>query len=440
MEWQFALLFIFGGLILLLLTGLPVTIAFMIINVIGLYFFWGGAGSLGQLILSMKESVKSFVLLPFPLFILLGEVLFQSGMAGRAIDVIDMWLGRVPGRLSLLAVASGAILASVSGSGVASAALLASTLVPEMEKRGYKTPMSVGPVLGAGGIAMIIPPSGDIVLLASLAYVSVGKLLVAGIMPGILMGINYGIYVVGRCYFQPQLAPPYKVPPIPLLKKITATVVNSVPVAIIIFLVTGVIILGIATPSEAAAMGALGAFILAACYRRLNWRIIKASILAAGRITVMLFTILLGAMAFSQILAYTGAVKALVTLVTSLPVSPVVTLIGMMVLILILGCFMDEIAILLMMLPIYMPIVHALGFNVFWFLILYLINMEMGLTTPPFGLILFVVKGVLPPDRKMSDLYKAAAPYLVCDAIAMTLIIAFPQIALWLPSIMIRVR
>ena len=422
---------------LLLMTGLPVAIVFMVINVIGLYFFWGGAGSFGQLILSMKESVASFVLLPFPLFILLGEVLFQSGMAGRAINVIDMWLGRVPGRLALVATGSGVLLATLSGSGVASAAVLASTLVPEMEKRGYKTPMSVGPVLGAGGIAMIIPPSGDIVLLASLAYVSVGKLLMAGVIPGILMGILYGIYVIGRCYFQPDLAPPYKTPPIPLLKKVTATVVNSVPVAIIIFLVTGVIILGIATPSEAAAMGALGAFILAASYRCLNWRIIKASILAAGRITVMLFAILLGAMAFSQILAYTGAIKALVGLVASLPLSPLVTLIGMMVLILILGCFMDEIAILLMMLPIYMPIVHALGFNPFWFLILYLINMEMGLTTPPFGLILFVVKGVLPPDRKMSDLYKAAAPFLVCDAISMTLIIAFPQIALWLPSIMI---
>jgi tripartite ATP-independent transporter DctM subunit len=437
LEWQLALLFIFGGLIVLLLTGLPVAIAFMVINVIGLYFFWGGAGSFGQLILSMKESVASFVLLPFPLFILLGEILFQSGMAGRAINVIDMWLGRVPGRLSLLAVGSGTVVGTISGSGVASAALLASTLVPEMEKRGYKTPMSVGPVLGSGGLAMIIPPSGDIVLIASLAVVSVGKLLMAGVMPGILMAINYAIYIIGRCYFQPDLAPPYKTPPIPLLKKIIATVVNSVPVTVIIFLVTGVIFLGIATPSEAAAMGALGAFVLAACYRSLNWRIIKASILGAGRITVMLLAILLGAMAFSQILAYTGALRALVELAASLPVPPVVILIGMMVLILILGCFMDEVAIMLMMIPIYMPIVHALGFNPLWFLILYLINAEMGLTTPPFGLILFVVKGVLPPDRKMTDLYKAAAPFLVCDAISMTLIIAFPQIALWLPSIMI---
>jgi len=437
LEWQLALLFIFGGLLLLLVTGLPVPIAFMVVNVIGAYFFWGGLGGFGQIILSMQASVASFTLLPFPLFILLGEVLFQSGMAGRAIDVVDMWLGRVPGRLSLLAVGSGVIVSTLSGSGVASAAMLSATLVPEMEKRGYKSPMSVGPVLGSGGIAMIIPPSGDIVLIASLAFVSVGQLLMAGIMPGVLMGILYAGYVIIRCYLQPSIAPPYKVPPVPLLKKITATVVNIVPIAVIIFLVTGVIFLGIATPSEAAAMGALGAFILAAGYRCLNWRIIKTSILNASRISVMLLSILLGAMAYSQILAYTGAVKALCALATTAPLPPTVILIGMMLLILVLGCFMDEIAIMLMMLPIYMPIVHALGFDPLWFLILYLINMEMGLTTPPFGLILFVVKGVLPPGRKMSDLYKAAAPFLVCDAIAMTLIIAFPQIALWLPNIMI---
>jgi len=143
LEWQFALLFIFGGLLVLLMTGMPVAIAFMVINVIGLYVFWGGAGSFGQLILSMKESVKSFVLLPFPLFILLGEILFRSGMAGRAIDVVDMWLGRVPGRLSLLAVGSGVVVSTLSGSAIASAAMLSSTLVPEMERRGYKTPMSV---------------------------------------------------------------------------------------------------------------------------------------------------------------------------------------------------------------------------------------------------------------------------------------------------------
>ena len=438
MEWQLALLAIFGGMIFLLTIGLPVPVAFLIMNVIGIYFFWGGTGGFGQLIHSMSASVASFVILPFPLFILLGEVLFRSGMARRAIDVVDMWLGQIPGRLSLLAVASGVVSSALSGSGVASAAMLSSTLVPEMERRGYKLSMSAGPIMGSGGIAMIIPPSGTVVLVASLAFVSIGQLLIAGIIPGILLGILYASYVMGRCYLQPHLAPPYKMPPMPLFLKIKATFLNLVPIVIIIFLVTGVIILGIASPSEAAAMGALGAFVLAACYRSLTWKVIKTSILNSCKISVMLLSILLGAMAFSQILAYTGAVRGLVQLATNFPLPNVVIVIIMLLLILILGCFMDEVAILLMIIPIYMPIIHALGINPIWFLILYLINMEMGLTTPPFGLILFAVKGVLPPNTRMVELYKAAFPFLVCDAIVIALIIALPQIALWLPSLMIR--
>lgn len=436
MEWQLLLLFIFGGLVVLLLAGLPVAVGFMVINVIGVYIFCGGEAGLGQLFLSMKDSVRTFVLLPFPLFILLGNVLFHSGMASRAIDVVDLWLGRLPGRLALLAVGSGVVVSTLSGSGVASAAMLSSTLVPDMEKRGYKKPMSVGPVMGSGGIAMIVPPSGDIVLLASLAYVSVGTLLMAGVFAGVLMSILYAAYIITRCYLQPSIAPPYKIPPIPLLKKIKGTVLDIVPIAIIIFLVIGVIFMGIATPSEAAAMGALGAFVLAACYRCLNWKVIKSSILSTGRITVMLLTILLGAMAFSQLLAYTGCIRGLVELATTLPLPPIAILIGMQLVVLVLGCFMDEVAIMMMIIPVYMPIVYALGFNPIWFLILLLINLEMALTTPPFGLILFVVKGVAPPDTTIGHLYKAALPFLACDAIAIALIIAFPQIALWLPSVM----
>lgn len=436
MEWQLVFLFILGGMVVLLLTGMPVALAFITVNVIGVLIFWGAEAGIVQLFLSMKASVKSFVLLPIPLFILLGDVLFHSGMASRAIDVVDKWLGTLPGRLSLVAVGSGVIVSTLSGSGVASAAMLGSTLVPDMEKRGYKTPMSMGPVMGSGGIAMIIPPSGAIVLLASLAYISVGTCLLAGIIPGIVMGVLYAGYVVGRCYLQPSIAPPYKVLPMPLLQKIKATVVNIVPVFIIIFLVTGVIILGIATPSEAAAMGAFGAFILAASYRCLNWKIAKDSILGAAKVTVMLLTILLGVTAFSQVLAVSGCIKGLLGFTAGLALPPIVIVIGMMIVMLVLGCFMDELAIIMMIIPIYMPIVHALGFNPVWFAILLLINMEMGLTTPPFGLILFVMKGVAPPGTKIGDIYKAALPFLACDAIAMVLIMTFPQIALWLPSMM----
>jgi len=428
---------IFGSLVILLLTGLPVAIAFIVVNVAGMYFLWGGEAGLSQLFLSMEASVRNFVLLPFPLFILLGEILFQSGMAGRAIEIVDMWLGHVPGRLAILAVGSGVVVSTLSGSAVASAAMLTSTLVPEMEKRGYKSPMTLGPVMGSGGLAMIIPPSGSIVLLASLAHVSVGKLLMAGVLPGILMGLLYAVYVVGRCCLQPSVAPVYKVTPLPLQVKLKATILDILPIAIIIFLVIGVIFLGIATPSEAAATAAFAAFIVAACYRRLNWHVIKTSILSAARISVMLLTILLGATAFSQILAYTGAVRGLIEFATTIPVPPIVVVIGLIAMALVLGCFMDEVAIMLMVIPIYMPIVHALGFSPFWFLILLLINMEMGLTTPPFGLILFVMKGALPPDTEMSTLYKAALPFIGCDALVIALIMTFPNIALWLPSIMV---
>ena len=438
MEWYLALLAIFGGMIVLLMLGMPVPVAFLIMNVIGIYFFWGGTGGLGQLIHSMKSSVASFVILPFPLFILLGEILFRSGMARRAIDVVDMWLGQIPGRLSMLAVGSGVISSALSGSGVASAAMLSSTLVPEMERRGYKLSMSAGPIMGSGGIAMIIPPSGTVVLVASLAFVSIGQLLIAGIIPGIVLGILYAVYVMGRCYLQPDIAPPYKMPPTPLFSKIKATVINLVPIITIIFLVTGVIILGIASPSEAAAMGALGAFILAALYKSLTWEVAKTAVMNSCRISVMLLSILLGAMAFSQILAYTGAVRGLVQLATSVPLPNVAIILIMLFLVLILGCFMDEVAILLMIIPIYMPIIHALDINPIWFLIMYLINMEMGLTTPPFGLILFAVKGVLPQKTKMVELYKAAVPFLICDAIVIGLILAFPMLALWLPGLMVR--
>jgi tripartite ATP-independent transporter DctM subunit len=435
-EWQWIILLIFGSLVFLLLSGLPVAFGFVIINVVAVCILWGVDSGIGQLFLNMRQSVGNFVLLPIALFVLLGNILFESGLASRAVDIIDMWLGSLPGRLSLTAVGAGVILSALSGSAVASASMLGATLVPDMEKRGYKIPMSAGPVIGSGGIAMIVPPSGDVVLLASLACLSVGTLLIAGILPGIIMGILYATYILVRCKLQPSIAPPYKIAPTPLRQKIKATMRDIVPIAIIIFLVTGVIIAGIATPSEAAAMGALGSFILAACYGRLSWEVTKTSVLGAAKITVMLLTILLGATAFSQVLSYTGSVQGLLALTTSLPLPPIVILIGMMLVLLVLGCFMDELAMMMLALPIYMPIVYALGFNPIWFAILLLIVFEMALTTPPFGMILFVMKGVM-PKVKVGDLYKAALPFLACDAIALSLLIIFPQIVLWLPSIMI---
>lgn len=421
---------------ILFLMGVPVAFSFLFVNLIGVYVFWGGEAGLTQLILSIYRSVSTFSLLPVPLFVLMGEIMFRSGVAPKAMDVMERWLGRIPGRLSLLAVGGGTLFASLSGSAMAGCAMLGSVLVPEMEKRGYKKPMSLGPILGSGGLAMMIPPSALGVLLACLGRISVGSFLIAIIIPGIIMASLYSAYVIIRCWLQPDLAPSYQVPRVPLWEKILLTVKYILPLGSIVFLVIGLMFLGIATPTESSALGAVGCFVLAFLYRGWNWNVVKKSISGTLDITIMMFMILTGAMAFSQILAFTGASSGLIELAGGLPIPSMALLIVMQVLLIFMGTFMEPLTIMMVTLPIYMPIIKNIGFNPIWFATIMLINMEMATTSPPFGLVLFVMKGVAPVGTSMSDIYKAGLPFLVCDAIAMGLIMIFPSLALYLPELM----
>ena len=436
MEWPFILLIIFGTLVILMATGMPVAFCFMLINVVGVYMLFGGTAGLEQLILSIYSSLATFVLLPVPLFILMGEVTFQSGLGTNIIDIVDKWLGRLPGRISLLAVSSGALLSALTGASIASTSLLGSVLVPEMEKRDYKKSMSLGPILGSGGLAIMVPPSSLAILLGAIGEISVGKILVAIVVPGLVMAALYAIYIIGRCWLQPAIAPAYATPPAPLSEKIIATVKYVLPIGFIFFLVVGVIFIGVATPSEAAATGTLGLFIIAFFYGRLNWEVVKKSIAGTLRISGMILLIIAGAKAFSQILSFTGASRGLVEVATGLPVTPVLIVIMMQVIILFLGGFMEVVAIMMITLPVFVPTIVVLGFDPVWFAVLVLLNIEMAMTTPPFGINLFVMKGVAPRDTTMGDIYRAALPFLGCDLVAMALIIAFPAVALWLPGLM----
>jgi len=435
-EWWLTILIIFSALMFLFLIGLPVAFAFLFINLIGVYVFWGGTAGLDQLVMSIYRSVATFSLLPVPLFILMGEIMFRAGIAPKMMDTLDKWLGRIPGRLSLLAVGGGTLFATLSGSAMAGCAMLGSVLVPEMEKRGYKRPMSIGPILGSGGLAIMIPPSALGVLLACLSRVSVGGILMAIIIPGIIMAALYAGYIMIRCWLQPHLAPLYQVERSTFLEKITLTLKYVLPLGSIVFLVVGLMFLGIATPTESAALGALGCLVLAIIYRGWDFEIIKNSVSATLKITVMMFMIMTGAMAFSQVLAFTGASSGLVKLASGLNLHPMLILIFMQIILLFMGTFMEPLTIMMVTLPVYMPIIKQLGFNPLWFGAIMLINMEMATTTPPFGLVLFVMKGVAPPGTSMTDIYKAGLPFLVCDAIAMGLIMAFPTLALYLPSLM----
>jgi len=430
------LLIIFGCLIVIMLTGLPVAFCFLFINIVGVMLLWGGGTGLEQLIFSIFDSLTTFTFLPVPMFILMGEVMFHSGIAPYMMDALDKWLGRLPGRLSLLAVGGGTLFSTLTGASMASVAMLGSVLIPDMEKHGYKKQMTLGPILGSGGLAIMIPPSSLAVILGAIAELSIGRILIAIIIPGLLMAALYASYIILRCRLQPSVAPAYSVTPATVVEKLSATVRYVLPIGFIIFLVIGVIILGMATPTEAAATGAIGTIILAACYGRLNWQLLKTSFFSALNVTVMMFMIIVGSKAFSQIMAFSGATMGLAELVVNLPLMPIMIIIAIQIVLLILGMFMAVVPIMMITLPIFVPVVIELGYNPIWFAVIYLLNIEMATTTPPFGMSLFVMKSVAPKDTTMGDCYRAALPFLYCDAIAMALIIAFPALALWLPGIM----
>jgi tripartite ATP-independent transporter DctM subunit len=429
MEWWQVLILLFGGMVCLLLTNLPIAFAFLVVNLVAAYFFLGGLPGLVGVVTGAFTSITTFTLLPVPFFILMGELIFHTGMGLNAINVLDKWLGNLRGRLSLLAIIMGVIIGALSGSTIATCALLGTILLPQMLEKGYSKNMSLGPLMGVGTVDALIPPNALTVVLASLANIDVGQLLIAGIVPGLIMSGLYFVYVLLWVRLFPKEAPRYEVKPVPLKEKVTATLKYFLPLGFIIFMVIGFIFLGVATPTEAAATGTLGSFILALVYRRLSWAVFKKAVMGTVRVTVMIFMIIIVSSTYGEILAFTGAAAGMTSFISNLNIPPIIILIGMMVVILILGCFMETVAIMMITIPIYMPVVNTLGFNPIWFGVMMLIALETGLITPPFGVTLFVMKGVAPPDVTMSDIWKAVTPYVIIDIVCIALVMAFPILA-----------
>jgi tripartite ATP-independent transporter DctM subunit len=314
--------------------------------------------------------------------------------------------------------------------------MLGEIMVPEMKERGYKNPMILGPIVGVGGLAMLIPPSALAVVYASLAQISVGKVLIAGAVPGFMLAVLYSLYVVGRAYISPSLAPAYEVAHHTLAEKVLDFAQYVLPLGFIFFLVLGVIFLGIATPTEAASTGALGSIVLACCYKKFNATVLHKSLRGTLKVAVMAFMIIAASQTYSSIQAFTGATMGLVTIVTALQVSKIFVIMAMMVILLILGTFMEQVSMMMITIPIFMPVIKSLGFDPIWFAILMLLNLEMAMSTPPFGILLFVMKGSAPPGTKLGEIVLSAAPFLGCDLIVMITLIAFPSIVLFLPNLM----
>jgi tripartite ATP-independent transporter DctM subunit len=436
MEWWLVISLLFGGMVFLLLTNLPIAFAFLVVNMVAAYFFLGGIAGLIGVVTGTLTSITTFTLLPVPFFILMGELIFHSGLGLNAVNVLDKWLGNLRGRLSLLAIIMGVIIGALSGSTIATCALLGTILLPQMLEKGYSKNMSLGPLMGVGTVDALIPPNALTVVLASLANIDVGQLLMAGIPAGMMMSALYFIYIVLWLRIKPEEAPMYVVPKVSLQEKVKVTLRDLIPLGFIIFMVIGLIFLGIATPTEAAATGTLGAFILALLYRRLTWEIMKKSVMSTVKVTVMIFMIIIVSSTYGEILAFTGAAAGMTSFITNLSIPPIVILIGMLVVVLIMGCFMETVAIMMITIPIYMPVVNAFGFDKIWFGVMMLVALETGLITPPFGVTLFVMKGVAPPEITMADIWKAVTPYVIIDILCIALVLTMPILATVIPSLM----
>ena len=433
-PWWLTLITFFTLLLALMATGMPVAIAFALLNIAGLFLV---KGTTGLLLLpgSVYRSVATFNLLAIPMFFLLGEVLFQSRVIGLTIDVMDRWIGRVRARLLFTSLGAGTLLATLSGAGMADTALLGTTLYPEMEKRGYERRISLGTLMSSGLLAAIIPPSALAVLVGSLAEVSIARLLIAGFVPGLMMATVYAIYIWVRVRFNPNLAPPYVAESVSWALRLKGLAEIS-PLGIIVLMVMGFIIFGVTTPSEAAATGAIGAFIVAALYRRLTFKVLKDSLYGTLYIGGMIFLIITGAVALGQLLALTGATRDFLDFIVELGLSAILLVIIVQLAVLVLGLFIDQLSIMLVAIPVLVPILGPLGIDPLWFWVLFLMNISIGAITPPFGMMLFALKGVV-PQASMTDLYRASIPFVLLDIVAVGLVIAFPEIATWLPGLVV---
>jgi len=436
MEWYSALLFLLSMVVGLMILGVPVAFAFMASNLIGAWVFIGGSASVLQVVDNSTSLITRFQLAPVPFFILMGSIFFYSGLAVRVFDALDRLLGRLPGRLCYLTVAGGTAFSTLTGSSMANTAMLGSLMVPEMERRGYHWKMSLGPILGTGGLAMIIPPSTLGVLLASLAGVDVGKFLIAGILPGFVLAGLYTGLIALQIWFKPHYTPSYETPSLNWQKSILIIFTNIMPMALVVLMVIGLIIFGIATPTESAAFGVLGVVLLAAAFKMLSFEVIKTSVISTIKVGGMVFFIILNSSIFSQLLAYSGASSGLLNFATSFDLSAPAMLLMIFLALILIGMFMDPVSMMLITVPIFFPIVIALGIEPLWFGIFMLMALEMSQTTPPFGLLLFVMLGVAPKGTTLKQVATAAAPFLVCDAILVGIIAIFPALVLYLPSVM----
>jgi tripartite ATP-independent transporter DctM subunit len=437
MSWDAAAWLMLGGSTVLLFLGLPVAFSFLVINLLGAWLFLGGEAGLTQLARNSVGSVASFSLTPIPLFILMGEVLFHTGLAVKVIDGVERLIREVPGRLAVVAVVAGTVFSAISGSTIATTAMLGSLMLPVMLSRGYHPTMATGPLMAIGAVDMLIPPSALTVLLGSLSGISISKLLIGGVLPGLLLSLAFVIYIIARVKLNPALAPASSFVEYRGWQRLRPFVQYVVPLVSIFAIVVMSMSAGWATPTESAAIGAFATMVLAAAYRAITFGNLLKALRGTAAISGMILFIIVGATTFSQVLSFSGASNGLVEMIAGLGLSPLAVIAAMMLLLVFLGLFVEQVSMMLITLPIYMPLVQKYGVDPVWFGVMFLICMQLGLLLPPHGLLLMTMKSVAPPQVRMAHIFRAVVPYIAMSLLVLALVFFVPAVAVWLPKVLL---
>src|SRR5437773_11161352 len=436
MSWGAAAWLMLGGSTVLLFLGLPVAFSFLVINLAGALLFLGGEAGLTQLARNSVVSVASFSLTPIPLFILMGEVLFHTGLAVKVIDGVERLVRQVPGRLAVVAVVAGTVFSAISGSTIATTAMLGSLMLPVMLARGYHPTMATGPLMAIGAVDMLIPPTALTVLLGSLSGISISKLLIGGIMPGLILSLAFVGYIIARATANPALAPATVVEERSGWAKYELLVCYVLPLVSIFVVVVASMSAGWATPTESAAIGALFTILLASAYRALSLQNLVLALRGTASISGMILFIIVGATTFSQILSFSGASNGMVEIIATLGLPPLALIAAMMLVLIFLGLFVEQVSMMMITLPLFMPLVQKFGVDPVWFGVMFLICMQLGLLLPPHGLLLMTMKGVSPPQVTMGHIFRAVVPYIFMSLLVLALEFFVPSVAVCLPRVL----
>lgn len=435
MSSNMILILMFGGLTMFMLTGLPIAFVLGGLSLIFTVTLWN-PGAVIVLVLQIYDTMKSEALLAIPLFILMACILQRSGVIEELYRAMEIWFGRLRGGLAIGTVIICVIMAAMTGVVGAAVTAMGILALPEMLRRGYKPELALGTICASGTLGILIPPSVLTIVYAVTAQVSIGQMLIAGIVPGIILALLYITYIVVVSWLKPEWVPLDTSQPRASFREKLVALKSLVFPSLLIVMILGSIFFGVATPTESASVGVAGALVPAVLRRRLNLEMLRSAGVDALKATSMILWITLGAKAYVAIFTGLGGADTLLNFIQNLEVNRWVVLAMMMLLLVFLGTVLDELGIILLTVPVFLPIVRMLGFDEIWFGVLYAITIQMGYISPPFGYTLFYIKGTLPPHITMGAVYKGILPFFLLQFVGLLLCTLLPDLITFLPRMM----